>query len=104
MKYLCNLCFRIHTSFACTAVVNIVNGVLIPPVIAENDCANRPAAKTWYHLSLLVTDNEARLYIDGVLALAYRPRYPKYGKIQGIVWNGHNNVAFIKNLKVTSVV
>ena len=97
-------CFRIHTSSACTEGVRIANGAYRAPGIAKNDCVNRPTGKTWYHLSLLVTDNEARLYIDGVLALAYQPHYPKHGKVQAYVWNGNSNVLFIKNLKVTSLV
>ena len=72
--------------------------------LATNDCVNRPVGKTWYHLSLLVTDSESRLYIDGVLALTYQPHYSKQGKIQGIAWNGYGNVAFIKDLELAPVV
>ena len=98
-----NLCFRINEG-DCTSGLPIVNGTSLFPWIASNDCVNRPAEKTWFHLSLFVTDNEARLYIDGVLALTFQPRFPKYGKIQGFVWNGYDKVAFFKNLKVTPVV
>ena len=82
----------------------MVNGAFTTPYLSQNDCVNRPAGKTWYHLSLLVTDNEARLYIDGVLALTYQPHYPKYGKGQGVVWNRYKHVAFVKNRKVAPVV
>ena len=97
--------FRPHSCKWCFQTGSVIDGELDWKTTGESSkCPFNVHTRTWFKLSIIVSQEKAQIWIDDKLLKAeQKTLLPSQARGGILVPNGYNNIVYFKNFQITPI-